>query len=77
MTKFFGMCGDDDCGVVEVPVHYYDVKFEDFKAYLNKWAGFGKPMRVTEFACQVRIPLLRVFRIYTNLVHAHVELQRR
>jgi hypothetical protein len=33
-------------------IHWYDVEFEDFKAYVNKWAGFGKPIRVTEFACQ-------------------------
>ena len=74
MTQFFKMCGDDDCGIVEVPIHWYDVKFDDFKTYINKWAGFGKPMRVTEFACQVRIPL---FHVFAEVLTWHVELQRR
>jgi len=51
MTDFFNKCGGD-CHVDEVNIHWYDVKFEDFKTYVNKWAGFGKPLRVTEFACQ-------------------------
>jgi len=51
VTDFLDKCGGD-CGVSEVLVHWYDVKFEDFKTYINKWAGFGKPLRVTEFACQ-------------------------
>lgn len=51
MTNFLNKCGGD-CHVDEVAVHWYDVKFEDFKTYINKWAGFGKPIRVTEFACQ-------------------------
>jgi hypothetical protein len=51
MTEFFKKCGGD-CHVDEVPIHFYDVKFEDLKAYINKWAGFGKPLRLTEFACQ-------------------------
>jgi len=51
MTEFFQKCGDD-CHVDEVMVHWYDVKFVDFQAYIDKWAGFGKPLRVTEFACQ-------------------------
>lgn len=51
MTEFFAKCGDD-CHVDEVAIHYYDVKFSDFKAYIDKWAGFGKPLRITEFACQ-------------------------
>jgi hypothetical protein len=51
VSEFFDKCGGD-CHVDEVPIHWYDVKFEDFKTYVNKWAGFGKPLRVTEFACQ-------------------------
>jgi len=51
MTDFFNQCGGD-CHVDEVAIHWYDVKFEDFKTYINKWAGFGKPIRITEFACQ-------------------------
>jgi len=51
MTSFLNKCGGD-CHVDEVALHWYDVKFEDFKTYINKWAGFGKPLRITEFACQ-------------------------
>ncbi|KAF9649636.1 hypothetical protein BDM02DRAFT_3094347 [Thelephora ganbajun] len=51
MVQFFNQCGGD-CHVDEVPIHWYDVRFEDFQVYINKWAGFGKPLRVTEFACQ-------------------------
>jgi len=51
MTEFFNQCGAD-CHVDEVAIHWYDVHFEDLKAYIDKWAGFGKPMRLTEFACQ-------------------------
>jgi hypothetical protein len=54
VTNFFSQCGGD-CGVNEVTVHWYDVKFEDFQTYVEKWAGFGKPLRITEFACQVRV----------------------
>lgn len=71
MTQFFQQCGSDDCGVVEVPIHWYDVKFEDFKTYINKWAGFGKPMRVTEFACQVCISLFD-FLITALTAYMHV-----
>jgi len=51
VTDFLNQCGGD-CGVDEIAIHWYDVKFEDLKTYVNKWAGFGKPLRVTEFACQ-------------------------
>lgn len=51
MTEFFQKCGGD-CHVDEVMIHWYDVKFVDLKAYVEKWAGFGKPLRLTEFACQ-------------------------
>ena len=57
MTTFLNQCGAD-CGVDEMQVHWYDVKFEDFQTYVNKWAGFGKPIRITEFACQVCIAVL-------------------
>jgi len=50
MTDFLNKCAD--CGVDDIALHWYDVKFDDLKTYVNKWAGFGKPMRVTEFACQ-------------------------
>jgi len=50
MTDFFSQCSD--CHVDDVLIHWYDVKFVDFKAYVDKWAGFGKPLRITEFACQ-------------------------
>jgi len=51
MTEFFQKCGGD-CGVSEVPVHYYDTTSKGFQTYINKWAGFNLPMRVTEYACQ-------------------------
>jgi len=51
MTTFLNQCGAD-CGLDEMLIHWYDVKFEDFQTYVNKWAGFGKPIRITEFACQ-------------------------
>jgi len=54
MTEFLNTCGAD-CHVDEMAIHWYDVKFVDLKAYVDKWAGFGKPLRVTEFACQVCI----------------------
>jgi hypothetical protein len=52
VTSFFQSCGAD-CGVNEVPIHWYDVQFSDFQAYIEKWAAaFKLPIRVTEFACQ-------------------------
>jgi hypothetical protein len=51
MSEFFQKCGGD-CHVDEVAIHWYDVKFEDLQTYVNKWAGLGKPLRITEFACQ-------------------------
>jgi len=57
MDDFLSQCGGD-CGIDEVSIHWYDVEFADLVAYVEKWSGYGKPMRLTEFACQVRCPLL-------------------
>ena len=45
-------CGGD-CPYDFVPVHWYDVDFDQFKDYVGQWHDeFQKPVWVTEFACQ-------------------------
>lgn len=51
MGKFKDQC--PDCKFDLVAIHWYGVEFEDFKSYVNKWAGFGKPLSITEFGCWV------------------------
>jgi len=50
VTQYLNEC--PDCRPDIIPLHYYDVKFEDLKAYVEKWETFGYDMSVTEFACQ-------------------------
>lgn len=54
MTQFFSQCSG--CTVDEVLIHWYDVHFSDFQTYVENWYNaFKKPLRITEFACQVRV----------------------
>lgn len=58
VTSFVAQCGDD-CHIDEITAHWYDVHFTDFQIYVEKWANaFKKPVRITEFACQVRVLLV-------------------
>lgn len=68
MTQFFQQCGSD-CGIDEVLLHWYDMKFEDFQTYVEKWVdGFKKPVRITEFACQVRLLLSKTPEMGANRI---------
>ncbi|KAI0346748.1 hypothetical protein BDW22DRAFT_1350998 [Trametopsis cervina] len=52
VQNFLKAC-DGGCTFDCVAIHWYDVKFEDFKAYTEKWHdGFGKDILITEFAPQ-------------------------
>ncbi|KAI0692653.1 glycosyl hydrolase catalytic core-domain-containing protein [Cytidiella melzeri] len=52
VQNFLKAC-DGGCTFDMVCVHWYDVKFEDFQTYVEKWHdGFGKDIMITEFACQ-------------------------
>jgi len=49
MKDFFAAGCDADV----VALHWYDINVEDFKAYVTKFHdAFGKPIWVTEYACQ-------------------------
>lgn len=51
MQEFYKECSG--CTIDFHPLHYYDVSASGFETYLKKWHnGFGKPIWVTETACQ-------------------------
>jgi O-glycosyl hydrolase len=51
MQDFFGQCGG--CTVSIVAVHWYGTKADEMIAYLKDiHATFGRPIWVTEYACQ-------------------------
>lgn len=77
MTNFMQQC--NDCAVTDIALHWYDVHFSDFQTYVEKWAtAFKKPVRITEFACQVRhLLLFGLVDEGANRIYAHTELQWR
>ena len=51
-----------------VAVHWYDVRSQDFIAYITDWHDtFGRPIWVTEFACQV----CSFYSLRTPISHDH------
>lgn len=50
MQEFLQKC--NGCHIDGFPVHYYGTSADDMQSYIEKWSGFGKPIWVTEFACQ-------------------------
>jgi hypothetical protein len=74
MSSFIPQCGGD-CGVDEMLIHWYDVKFEDFQTYVEKWANaFKLPVRITEFACQVRVTSADPLGMGANRIQSPLEL---
>lgn len=74
MVDFFQQCGSD-CGVNEMPVHWYDVHFADFQTYVENWANaFKLPVRITEFACQVCMLYYDSLNIGANRIQSPLEL---
>jgi O-glycosyl hydrolase len=41
------------CTFDGIAVHYYGTSADDMITYVNEWKQFGKPIWITEFACQV------------------------
>ena len=52
MQQFLSQC--QGCSIAGMPVHYYGTDANEMISYIEQWAGFGYPIWVTEFACQVR-----------------------
>jgi len=53
MDRFFAACGGDDmCGVDVIALHWYDTDVQRFKDYVTSWKKYGKPIWVTEMACE-------------------------
>jgi len=52
MTEYFKSCPDCYDTLTYLAIHYYDIKLADLKVYVEKWKSFGKPLAMTEFACQ-------------------------
>ena len=52
MQQFLSQC--QGCSIAGMPVHYYGTDANEMISYIEQWAGFGYPILVTEFACQVR-----------------------
>ena len=52
MQQFLSEC--QGCSIAGMPVHYYGTDANEMISYIEQWAGFGYPIWVTEFACQVR-----------------------
>jgi len=51
MQEFIKLC--DGCHIDYIALHWYDVDIDAFKAYVTKfWKAFGKPIIVSEYACQ-------------------------
>jgi hypothetical protein len=51
VTDFMNAC--QGCTFDKVAIHWYDTDIEAFKTYVNKWHDtFGKPIWITEYACQ-------------------------
>ncbi|CAE6521142.1 unnamed protein product [Rhizoctonia solani] len=46
-------CGSDQCQFDFIALHWYGTSIDSFKAYVDDWyKTFGKPLIISEYACQ-------------------------